>query len=230
MNKVKILGLVVASVVFNATLPMISMKKGWYEDFTAYEQTLPDGRIITCAHMQETDEYLGSILLVDPKDPKSYVKKDLGEAACHEFYRMAKAHALQEKYSQGDKESALAIEGKKLRIEWYYDEEGKSQAREYYKASHSIQKDKLNNLFETLANTGMIRGENHFRSEKDGIYAFKPQPDRYLCFFDEKSKVIVTNAFEKRKDKMSEHEKLLAQKAMFDYHKRNNVKKSYSKK
>ena len=50
------------------------------------------------------------------------------------------------------------------------------------------------------------------------IYAFKPQPDRYLCFFKTGKKIIVTNAFRKKGDKLPAQEKALAIKNMDKYY------------
>lgn len=53
--------------------------------------------------------------------------------------------------------------------------------------------------------------------EGDNIYAFKPQPDRYLCFFFTGKKIIVTNAFQKKSDKLPPNEKATAIKKMVSY-------------
>nr|WP_264080105.1 type II toxin-antitoxin system RelE/ParE family toxin [Treponema pedis] len=42
------------------------------------------------------------------------------------------------------------------------------------------------------------------------MYAFKPQPDRYLCFFKKGKKIIVTNGFCKRTNKLPLAEKAIA--------------------
>jgi len=49
-----------------------------------------------------------------------------------------------------------------------------------------------------------------FRNEGDNIYAFKPQPDRYLSFFVVGRKIIVTNGFCKKTDKLPDSKKELA--------------------
>lgn len=41
----------------------------------------------------------------------------------------------------------------------------------------------------------------------DQIYAFKPSSDRFFCFFYTKSKIIVTNGFEKKSQKVPRREK-----------------------
>lgn len=68
-----------------------------------------------------------------------------------------------------------------------------------------------------MGDFGKIMDKTKFRSEGEGIYAFKPQPDRYLAFFKKGSKIIVTNAYRKSGDKMPKDEKLLALKNRADY-------------
>ena len=52
-----------------------------------------------------------------------------------------------------------------------------------------------------------IFDETKFRNEGDGVYAFKPQPDHYLCFFFKDKKIIITNAFIKKMPKLPQREK-----------------------
>jgi len=114
----------------------------------------------------------------------------------------------------------IAYEGEKFTIEWYLDSNGKSIAREYYENLTTEQQAKLYHLFLMLADTGVIYNIQKFRNEGDKIYAFKPMPDRFLCFFYQGGKVIVTNAFEKKQDKMPIREKERALKLRSDYIKR----------
>lgn len=90
-----------------------------------------------------------------------------------------------------------------------------------YQELSQSQKAKLGFLFEMLGDIGKIRSEEKFRNEGDQIYAFKPMPDRFLCFFYHGGKVIVTNAFEKKQDKMPVKEKDKALRLKADYIKRN---------
>jgi len=111
----------------------------------------------------------------------------------------------------------IAYIGSEFIIEWYFDERGRSQALEYYEALNSSQKQKLYHLFYVLADTGLIRNEKRFRNEGNQIYAFKPMPDRFLCFFYQGSKIVVTNAFVKKCDKLPVKEKEKALRAKADY-------------
>lgn len=68
-----------------------------------------------------------------------------------------------------------------------------------------------------MGDFGKIIDVTKFRNENDGIYAFKPQPDRYLCFFIKGKKIIVTNAFRKTCKKLPKKEKDTAIKCRNDY-------------
>ena len=67
-----------------------------------------------------------------------------------------------------------------------------------------------------------------FRSEGDKIFAFKPQPDRFLSFFNTGKKVIVTNAFHKKSKKLPTKEKILAIKRMNSYSSRVKIGDYYA--
>ncbi|MDN5215570.1 type II toxin-antitoxin system RelE/ParE family toxin [Fulvivirgaceae bacterium BMA12] len=115
----------------------------------------------------------------------------------------------------------IIYEGKSYQIEWYYSEKGKSQPFEYYKKLDAADRKKALKLFQMLAEIGQIRNEEKFRNEGDKIYAFKPQPHRFLCFFFTGSKVIVTNAFVKKQQKLPKAEKERALRLKIDYENRN---------
>lgn len=77
-------------------------------------------------------------------------------------------------------------------------------------------------LVKKMGDFGVIFDKTKFRNEGDGIYAFKPQPDRYLCFFFVGKKIIVTNAFHKKSDKLPKSEKDTALKNMANYNSSQN--------
>lgn len=114
----------------------------------------------------------------------------------------------------------IAHEGSEFTIEWYCDSKGHSQALEYFKEQPKDKQRKLLNLFRLMGEQGKIFDETKFRNVGDGIYAFKPQPDRYLCFFFNGKKIIVTNAFIKKTQKLPQNEKEQALKAYRNYEKR----------
>ena len=116
----------------------------------------------------------------------------------------------------------LAYQGTAFTIEWYVDERGRSEAWEYYQQQPFGQQRRLLNLFRVMGDQGKIFDETKFRNEGDGIYAFKPQPDRYLCFFFRGRKIVITNAFMKKANKLPQNEKERARNAYANYVKRVN--------
>lgn len=107
----------------------------------------------------------------------------------------------------------IAYEGEELAIEWYFDQNDKSEAKNYFEELTPEQKRKTLHLFRLLGDTGKIFNKQKFCSEDDQIYVFKPSPDRFLCFFFEGGKVIITNAYKKQGDKLPSKEKEKALKA-----------------
>ena len=101
----------------------------------------------------------------------------------------------------------IVYEGREFTIEWYYDERGKSPALEYFVELPLERKKKALFLFKTIGDLGEILNIEKFRNEGDQIYAFKPMPDRFLYFFIKDSKIIITNAFHKKSQKLPISEK-----------------------
>ncbi len=120
----------------------------------------------------------------------------------------------------------IAYSGHKFTIEWYFDARGQSQALDYFNDLDEGQQDKLIYLMNRLGDIGAIKDKTKFRNEGDGVYAFKPKPDRFLCFFVAGKKVVITNAFEKKQDKLPKNEKERALRNMDDYKKR-TAKEAY---
>jgi len=106
-----------------------------------------------------------------------------------------------------DEKSCIIYSGPKFSIEWYYDKNGNSAAYDYFEKSTEKMQDKFLILVKKIGETGKILDKTKFRYEGDGIYAFKPQPDRYLSFFTDGKKIIVTNGFVKKTDKLPKNEK-----------------------
>ena len=101
----------------------------------------------------------------------------------------------------------IAFERENFLIEWYFDSKGNSIALDYFESLNEDEQINLLSLFELMGNIGVIKNETKFRNEGDKIYAFKPQPHRFLCFFFTGQKIIVTNAFHKKTDKLPPKEK-----------------------
>jgi phage-related protein len=111
----------------------------------------------------------------------------------------------------------IAYKGDAFQIEWYYSPKGDSQARNYYLELDQQDRRKVLTLFKMMGDVGKINDITKFRNEGDKVYAFKPQPHRFLSFFLQGKKIIVTNAFWKKQDKLPENEKGKALKCMDSY-------------
>jgi hypothetical protein len=115
------------------------------------------------------------------------------------------------------KKEYIAYEGQEFTVEWYHNSNGKSLVLDFYKALDVDDRIKLLRLFKRIGDGGEIRDKTKFNSEGDKIYAFKPQPFRFLCFFFDGKKIIVTNAFHKKQDKLPKNEKERALSIKIDY-------------
>ncbi|MBX3487608.1 MAG: type II toxin-antitoxin system RelE/ParE family toxin [Candidatus Paracaedibacteraceae bacterium] len=107
--------------------------------------------------------------------------------------------------------------GEKLTVEWYHNEQGESQALDYYKDLEPEQRKRFLHLVKRLGDFGKINDQTKFRNEGDQIYTFKPKPDRFFCFFASGGKLVVTNAFCKKQQNLPIEEKKRALRAKTDY-------------
>lgn len=114
----------------------------------------------------------------------------------------------------------IAYKGQQFTIEWYFDENGSSESLDYFNNMNLPQKRKLLMLFKRIGDFGKISDITKFRSEGDQIFAFKPQPDRLLSFFYSGKKIIVTNGFLKKSQKLPKREKDRAIRLMTSYNER----------
>ena len=111
----------------------------------------------------------------------------------------------------------IAYAGTAYVIEWYFDDSGQSDVLEYFENMTDTQKRKTLMLFKRMGDFGRINDITKFRNEGNKIFAFKPQPDRYLSFFYSGNKIVLTNAYYKKSDKLPESEKERALKRKRDF-------------
>jgi hypothetical protein len=111
----------------------------------------------------------------------------------------------------------IAYQGPAFTIEWYWDALGRCPALEYFEQMSEDRQDDLLMLLKRMGDLGRIFDKTKFRNEGDEIFAFKPQPDRFLCFFTTGRKIIITNAFVKKSDKLPPGEKDRALRAKADF-------------
>ncbi|RLD51117.1 MAG: type II toxin-antitoxin system RelE/ParE family toxin [Bacteroidetes bacterium] len=111
----------------------------------------------------------------------------------------------------------IAYEGEAFTVEWFFSDKGKSEALDFFETLSNTQKRKTLMLFKRIGDFGKISDITKFRNEGEKIFAFKPQPDRFLSFFSVGKKIVVTNGFRKKAQKLPKKEKNLALKRMKDY-------------
>jgi len=119
-----------------------------------------------------------------------------------------------------DESSCKIYVGAAFTLEWYYDKNGSSAGFDFFLGSTKEQRRKFLTLVKRMGDAGRIFDKTKFRNEGDGIFAFKPQPDRYLSFFTDNKKIIITNGFVKNTNKLPKAEKDLALKLRMDYFER----------
>ncbi len=110
-----------------------------------------------------------------------------------------------------------AYEGEKYTIEWYYSKNGESQPLEFFEGLPAIEQQRLFYIVKRLGDFGFVSDKTKFRNEGDDIYAMKPQPNRFLSFFYDGNKIIITNAFTKKAQKLRKQDKDRAINARADY-------------
>lgn len=93
----------------------------------------------------------------------------------------------------------VAYKGKAYQIEWYFNRQGKSIALDYYLSLTAMERIRVLMLFKKMGDVGCIKDKTKFNYEGDKLYAFKPIPDRFLCFFMSVKKPLLRMHFEKRK-------------------------------
>lgn len=121
----------------------------------------------------------------------------------------------------------IAYKGPLFSIEWYFSETGESTALTYYKSLEADQRKKFLFLLKRMGDFGKISDKTKFHYEGDQIYAFKPQPERFLCFFIQERKIIITNGFRKKQQKLPKNEKERALMYKEDYQRRTREGKYY---
>jgi len=81
-----------------------------------------------------------------------------------------------------DPREIIAYQGPCFTVEWFHDENGHSEALDYYNQLSSPRRRKLLVLLKRMGDVGTIFNKTKFRHEGDQIYVFKPHPDRFFMF------------------------------------------------
>lgn len=109
-------------------------------------------------------------------------------------------HPRQEEY--------VFYQGEKFQIEFYFNEKGELPAKEYFDAADRQVKIKLLALVKYMAEVGRLFDETKFRvvDKQEKIYEFKPMDERFFNSFYEGRKIIITNAYRKKGQKVDKRE------------------------
>jgi len=103
------------------------------------------------------------------------------------------------------KEEYIFYQGEKFQVEFYFTEAGEMPAKEYLeKESLGIQL-KLAALVKYIADHGKLFNKTKFRKvdSKENMYEFKPSDHRFFSFFYKGKRIIITNAYRKKSQKVS---------------------------
>jgi len=117
------------------------------------------------------------------------------------------------------KEEYVFYQGEKFQVEFYFTETGKMPAKEYLEKESLEVQVKLAALVQYIADHGKLFDITKFRKvdTKDNIFEFKPVDHRFFSFFYKGKKIIITNAYMKKSQKVSKR----------DLEKAKNMKKTY---
>ena len=99
------------------------------------------------------------------------------------------------------KSKLVICEGACFGIMWGIASNGGCQARDYYEALEDADRAKVLALFKRMAEVGKIFDKTKFNKETEKLYAFKPQPHRFFCFFVKGKRIYIVSAYQKQGDK-----------------------------
>ena len=106
-----------------------------------------------------------------------------------------------------------AYEDENLTIEWSYKENSDSSVQEYFEELTLMEQKQLVTSFMIFGTTGRLYNTEKFRYEGDRIFVFKVYQYRFFCFLAQSKKIIITNAYRKKEQKISKVEKAKAVRA-----------------
>lgn len=117
------------------------------------------------------------------------------------------------------KEDYIFYQGEKFQVEFYFTETGKIPAIEYLDQTSLDVKVKLAALVKYIAEHGKIFDITKFRlvDSQEKIFEFKPVGHRFFNFFYEGRKIIITNGYMKKSQKVSRKDLERARKIKRDY-------------
>ncbi len=116
-------------------------------------------------------------------------------------------------------EDYIFYQGEKFQVEFYFTANGELPAKEYFDLSERQIQIKLLALVKYIAEEGRLFDETKFRSvdKNEKIYEFKPMSERFFNFFTDGRRIIITNAYRKRGQKVDPKELAKAIRLKKDY-------------
>jgi phage-related protein len=101
---------------------------------------------------------------------------------------------------------SIVCEGVCFTIEWGIVSNDQCQAKEYYEALDTVDRAKALALFKRMADFGKIFDKTKFIQETQKLYAFKPRPHRFFCFFFKGKRIFIVSAYQKQTEKAPQRE------------------------
>src|SRR5687768_12648023 len=105
----------------------------------------------------------------------------------------------------------VVYEGKTFDVEFYYTENWKMPAYEYYQNLSAEVQRRFLMIIEHFANaplgTILPKAILNIEDKSEGVYAFKPFVHRFFSFFTKGRKVIILNAYQKHSQQMTKADK-----------------------
>lgn len=116
----------------------------------------------------------------------------------------------------------IFYKGRRFQVEFYYTEEGRLPAKEYFEETSIGVQVKLAALVKHIAEVGTLFDTTKFRiiDKAERIYEFKPSGHRFFNFFYKGQKIIITNAYRKQSQKPDRGELTKAIRMRRDYERR----------
>jgi len=110
--------------------------------------------------------------------------------------------------NQPRQEDYVFYQGEKFQVEFFFTGKGELPAKEYFDSLDRQVQIKFLALVKRLAEEGRLFDETKFRlvDKKQKIYEFKPMADRFFNFFYEGKRIIITNAYRKKGQKVDSRE------------------------
>lgn len=101
-------------------------------------------------------------------------------------------------------EDYVFYQGTKFQVEFYFTEKGELPAKEYFDSADPLVQTKLLALVKYMAENGKLFDDEKFKNvdKNEKIYEFKPMAERFFNFFTAGRRIIITNAYRKKGQKV----------------------------